>query len=58
MPYEIGTTAEIADVTPLEGGRFYLNSVGKRRFKISRVVSRDPYLLAEVDYLPDDAPPR
>jgi Lon protease-like protein len=57
MPYEIGTTAEISDLTPLEGGRFYLNSVGRRRFKIERVISRDPYLLAEVEYLPDDAVP-
>jgi Lon protease-like protein len=57
MPYDVGTTAEISDLTPLDGGRFYMNSVGKRRFRIARVVSRDPYLLAEVVYLPDDAPP-
>ena len=57
MPYEVGTTAEISDLTQLDGGRFYLNSVGRRRFKIARVVSRDPYLLAEVVYLPEDATP-
>jgi hypothetical protein len=56
MPYDVGTTAEISDLTPLDGGRYYLNSVGRRRFRIARVVSRDPYLLAEVVYLPDDAP--
>jgi Lon protease-like protein len=50
MPYEVGTTAEIGDVTPLDHGRYYLNTVGRRRFRIDRIVERDPYLLAEVTY--------
>jgi Lon protease-like protein len=53
-PYEIGTTAEIADVTPLEQGRYYISTVGGRRFRIEKIVSREPYLTGEVSYLPED----
>lgn len=55
MPYDIGTTAEIGDVTPLENGRYYISSVGRRRFRVERVVAREPYLMVEVSYLPEDA---
>jgi len=54
-PHEVGTTAEIGDVMPLPFGRFYISTVGKRRFRIARVISREPYLLCEVSYL-DEAP--
>jgi Lon protease-like protein len=50
-PYEIGTTAEIGDVMPLPFGRYYISTVGKRRFKVNAIVSREPYLLGEVEYL-------
>ena len=52
-PHEIGTTAEIGDVMPLPFGRYYISTVGRRRFKISGVVSREPYLLCDVEYLAD-----
>jgi Lon protease-like protein len=55
MPYEVGTTAEIGDVTPLENGRYYISSVGRRRFRVDRVVAREPFLTVEVSYLPDDS---
>lgn len=54
MPYEVGTTAEICDVTPLPAGRYYISTTGRRRFKIQDVVSRDPYLLVEVEYLEEE----
>jgi len=54
MPYEIGTTAEIEDVTSLEGGRYYISTVGRRRFRIDRVLEREPYLCVEVSYLVDE----
>jgi Lon protease-like protein len=54
MPHDVGTTAEIADVTALEGGRFYISTTGRRRFRIDRVVSRDPFLLCDVEYIGDD----
>lgn len=55
QPYEIGTTAEIADVTPLPSGRYYLTSTGGRRFRINAVLSREPFLLCDVEYL-DELP--
>lgn len=54
IPHEIGTTAEIADVTPLEQGRYYISTVGRRRFRIDRVILREPYLLAAVTYLDEE----
>ena len=33
-PHDIGTTAEIDDVTPLPAGRYYISTVGRRRFRI------------------------
>jgi Lon protease-like protein len=55
QPHSIGTTAEIADVTPLPSGRYYLSSNGGRRFRINEIVSRDPYLLCDVEFL-DEGP--
>jgi Lon protease-like protein len=54
MPHEIGTTAEISEVTPLPAGRYYISTTGGRRFRIDRIVSREPYLTAEVEFLDDD----
>ena len=54
MPYEVGTTAEIGDVTQLDNGRYYISTVGKRRFRVERVVAREPFLVVEVAYLPED----
>jgi Lon protease-like protein len=51
QPHGIGTTAEIADVTPLPSGRYYLSSNGGRRFRINEIVSREPYLVCEVEFL-------
>ncbi len=56
MPHEIGTTAEIGDVTPLENGRYYISTVGRQRFRIERVVEREPFLTVDVSYLPEDGP--
>ena len=52
-PHEIGTTAEISEVTPLPAGRYYISTTGKRRFRIERIVRRDPFLVARVEYLND-----
>ncbi len=54
MPYEVGTTAEIGDVTQLENGRYYISTVGKRRFRVERVIAREPFLTVDVSYLPED----
>lgn len=54
LPHEVGTSAEIGDVTPLEGGRYYISTVGRRRFRIERVVAREPFMTAAVTWLPDE----
>lgn len=54
LPHDIGTTAEICDVTPLPAGRFYISTTGRRRFRIRDVVSREPYMLVNVEYLEED----
>jgi len=54
MPYEVGTTAEIGDVTPLDNGRYYISTVGRRRFRVDAVVEREPYLTVDVSYLHED----
>jgi Lon protease-like protein len=48
-PYEVGSVAEILDVTPLERGRLHVATLGGERFKIIEIVSRDPYIVAEVE---------
>ncbi len=53
-PHEVGTTAEISDLKPLAGGRYYLSTIGRRRFRIERIVGRDPYITAEVTYLAEE----
>ena len=52
-PYDVGTTAEIRDVTPLPAGRYYITTTGGRRFRIARIVDREPFLVADVAFLED-----
>ncbi|HEY1727126.1 MAG TPA: LON peptidase substrate-binding domain-containing protein [Candidatus Baltobacteraceae bacterium] len=54
-PHDVGTAAEIVEVMPLPFGRYYVSTVGKRRFKITGIISREPYLLCEVEYLDEPA---
>ncbi len=56
MPHDIGTTAEICDVTPLDNGRYYISTLGRRRFRVERIVAREPYLTVEVSYLAEEQP--
>ncbi len=53
-PYDIGTTAVIQNVVKLPDGRMLLAAVGDRRFRIVQIVQREPYLVANVDYLTDE----
>jgi len=54
MTHEVGTTAEISDVKPLEGGRYYISTTGWKRFRVERVIAREPYLLVDVSYVDED----
>jgi Lon protease-like protein len=51
LPHDIGSIAEIVDVQPLPFGRYFISTVGRNRFRIRTVISREPFLLAEVDEL-------
>jgi Lon protease-like protein len=53
LPHDIGSIAEIIDVQPLPFGRYFISTVGRNRFRIREVISREPYLIAEVDELDD-----
>ncbi len=54
QPHEIGSIAEIREVTKLPFGRFYVSTMGRRRFRILEIVSREPYLLVEADLLDEN----
>ena len=54
VPHDVGTTAEISEVTPLPAGRYYISTTGGRRFRIDRIINREPYLTAEVTFLDDE----
>lgn len=55
LPYDVGSVAQILEVTPLPFGRYYISTVGRRRFRIREILSRDPYLTVEADLLDDEA---
>jgi Lon protease-like protein len=54
MPHDIGSIAEIVEVAALPFGRFYISTVGRDRFRIREVVSREPYLMVEADLIEED----
>jgi len=52
--HEVGCTAELRQVTEHPDGRFDIVTVGRRRFRIIDVDREtEPYLTAEVDFLPE-----
>jgi len=57
-PHDVGSIAEIVDVQPLPFGRYYVSTVGRERFRITEIVSREPYLTVEAELLADDEPQR
>jgi len=55
-PYSVGTTCEIIEAAPLEEGRMNLATIGRRRFRVRRLFHEQPFLEAEVELLPAEAP--
>src|SRR5579875_1060024 len=53
-PHDIGSIAEIVDVQPLPFGRYFISTIGRERFRIREVVSREPFLTAEVETIEDE----
>ena len=52
-PHQIGSLAEIVEVTPLPFGRYYVSTIGRQRFRIREILSREPYLTVEADFVED-----
>jgi Lon protease-like protein len=52
-PHDVGSTARIVDVQRLAFGRYYISTVGVKRFRILEVLSREPYLVVEAELLED-----
>lgn len=50
-PHQVGSIAEITEAARLPFGRYYITSVGRERFRIRKIVSRDPYLVVEAEIL-------
>lgn len=50
-PFDVGTTAGIIRVQHLNEGRMNLVCLGQQRFRVSRRVSEDPYMVGEVEAL-------
>ncbi len=49
--YSVGTTALLRDATPLPDGRYEIDTVGSRRFRILDLDESEPYLQARVEFL-------
>jgi Lon protease-like protein len=53
IPHEVGSIAEILDVQPLPFGRYFISTIGRERFRIAEIVSREPYLTVEAELIAD-----
>jgi uncharacterized protein len=51
----VGCMAQISAVVPLDEGRMNILAIGAARYVVREYVSRDPFLVAEVEMLTDDA---
>lgn len=52
-PHEVGSLAEITEVTALPFDRYYVSTIGRRRFRIDRILNREPYLTVDAELLPE-----
>jgi Lon protease-like protein len=50
-PVDVGTAAEIREVSMLSQGRLFIVTRGTRRFRVKHVIGKLPYWSAEVEYL-------
>ena len=55
-PHDIGTLATIGEVTELPLGRSYVVTTGAQRFRIDRILSREPYLTVQAEILASAEP--
>ena len=52
--HEIGCVAQLRQVETHEDGRYDIVTTGAQRFRLLRLDTSGPYLVGEIDYLPDD----
>jgi hypothetical protein len=58
-PFAIGTTAHIADVQELDGGRLNVICLGGERFRIHEIIQHAPHVVAKADIValpPEETP--
>ena len=53
-PFTVGTTARIAQVERLEGGRMNIVTEGQRRFSIAEITERVPHLKGLVEFMEEE----
>ncbi|HEV7179362.1 MAG TPA: LON peptidase substrate-binding domain-containing protein [Candidatus Baltobacteraceae bacterium] len=54
VPHEIGSVAEIVDVTALPFGRYFISTIGRERFRIQEILSRDPFFIVDAEMIEED----
>jgi Lon protease-like protein len=52
-PFEVGTEAKIIKAERMDDGQLFIIVSGQRRFKIVKLLEPEPYLSAEVVFLPE-----
>ena len=55
--HEVGCVAQVRRVEPHEDGRFDVVTTGAQRFRLLELHTDGPYLVGEVEWLPDDMGP-
>src|SRR5580704_16248675 len=50
-PVDVGTAAEIREVSVLDQGRLFIVTRGTRRFRVNGIIAKEPYWSAAVEYL-------
>jgi uncharacterized protein len=53
VPFEVGTEAKIIKAERLDDGQLFIIVSGQRRFKIVKLLEPEPFLSAEVVFLPE-----
>ena len=53
VPYDVGTTAVIEEHRELPGGRYQLDTRGRDRFRLVRMLEPRPYPYGEIEFLDD-----
>jgi Lon protease-like protein len=53
IPRDVGTTAAIVESQRTDDGRYFINTRGRQRFRIVRMLEPNPYPRAEIRFLDD-----